>query len=146
MAGMIQKVLSMIVGDESQAIRLRSAKKRNAPMVTERDLLRRESKIGAELFGPVPKGHRREFFCLDESTWIWHEEWKDEKGVDRQATTRYEVHPNGILKVTDGPRYQFIEGEELENLVAATRLYYQRVAREIYHREPQSGTKLAITA
>src|SRR6476659_5190640 len=106
MSKMIQKVLSLIIGDESQANSMSMPKGHAAPKLTERDLLRRESKIGADLFGPIPKGHRREFFCLDESTWIWHEEWKDEKGVERQTTTRYEVHPNGILKVTDGPRYQ----------------------------------------
>jgi hypothetical protein len=136
---MIQKVLSLIVGDDSQTATLRVPKNHAAPKLTERDLLRRESKIGADLFGPVPKGHRREFFCLDESTWIWHEEWKDEKGVERQLTTRYEIHPNGILKVTDGPRYQFIEGEELENLVAATRLYYEQTARQVYARDPQTS-------
>lgn len=144
MSTMFHKVISLIVGDESQANMMRVPKKHTPPKLTERDLLRQESKIGSQLFGPIPKGHRREFFCLDESTWIWHEEWKDEKGVERQATTRYEVHPNGILKVTEGPRYQFIEGEELDNLVAATRLYYEKVAREIYNRDPQTGVKLAV--
>lgn len=143
MSKVFQKVLNLLVGDESQANLMRVPKNHSAPKLTERDLLRRESKIGAELFGPIPKGHRREFFCLDESTWIWHEEWKDEKGVERQSTTRYEVHPNGILKVTDGPRYQFIDGDELDNLVAATRLYYEQAARQIYGRDPQTGTTLA---
>jgi hypothetical protein len=140
---MFQKVLSLIVGDDPQANLMRMPKNHPAPKLTERDLLRQESKIGSGLFGPVPKGHRREFFCLDESTWIWHEEWKDEKGVERQSTVRYEVHPNGILKVMDGPRYQFIEGEELDNLVAATRLYYEQVARQIYNRDPKTGAVLA---
>jgi hypothetical protein len=140
---MFHKVLSLIIGDESQTNILRAPKNHTAPKVTERELLRQESKIGSQLFGPIPKGHRREFFCLDESTWIWHEEWKDEKGVERQSTTRYEVHPNGILKVTEGPRYQFIEGEELNNLVAATRLYYEQVARQIYNRDPKTGAVLA---
>ncbi len=141
---MFHKVLSLIIGDDRQADNFRMPKNYSAPTITERDLLRQESKIGANLFGPIPKGHRREFFCLDESTWIWHEEWKDEKGVERELTTRYEVHPNGILKVTDGPRYQFIEGDELDNLVAATRLYYEQVSRQVYSRDPLSGAKLAI--
>ena len=108
-----------------------------------RNMLKREAAIGGSLFGPIPKDGRREFFCLDDSTWIWHEEWKDEKGVERESTTRYEVHPNGILKVTDGPRYQFIEGEELDNLVAATRLYYEQVSKQIYNRDPLPQTNLA---
>lgn len=137
---LLQKVTSLIVGDDTQ-IR-HDAKKGQPRKLTDRDLLREESRIGATLFGTVPKGHRREFFCLDESTWIWHEEWRDDKGVERQSTTRYEVHPNGILKVTEGPRYTFIEGEELDNLVAATKLYYEKVAREVYHRDPGTGLKL----
>jgi hypothetical protein len=144
MSKMFHKVMSLIVGDDSQSNTMRVPKNHSTPKLTERDLLRQESKIGSELFGPIPKGHRREFFCLDESTWIWHEEWKDEKGVERQSTTRYEVHPNGILKVTDGPRYQFIEGEELDNLVAATRFYYEKVAREIYSRDPQTSPAPAV--
>ena len=113
------------------------------PKLTDRDLLRMESQIGATLFGPIAPGHHREFFCLDESTWIWHEEWKDEKGIDRQSSVRYELHPNGILKVTEGPRYTFIEGDELNNFVEATRIYYERAAREIYKRDPQTGLKFA---
>lgn len=135
----------MIVGDDVHAPLhfKRSLKQSVPPKITDRDLLRLESKIGATLFGPTAKGHRREFFCLDESTWIWHEEWKDEKGVDRQSTVRYEIHPNGILKVTEGPRYAFIEGDELDNFAEATRLYYERAAREIYNRDPQTGARFA---
>lgn len=80
--------------------------------LTRRDLIRMESKIGSQLFGPVPKGHRREFFCLDEHTWIWYEEWSDAKGKRQSITTRYEVHPNNILKVQDNQPYQVVEGEE----------------------------------
>lgn len=140
-----KKVVKMFAGDDVRApFHIKRAPKQVvAPKVTDRDLLRLESKIGATLFGPVAKGHRREFFCLDESTWIWHEEWKDEKGVERQSTVRYELHPNGILKVTEGPRYTFIEGDELDNFVEATRLYYERTAREIYKRDPQTGIKFA---
>lgn len=142
MGTILNKILSLIVGDTTQ---VRTAKKQ--PLVTqkptERDLLRQESKIGAALFGPIPKGRHREFFCLDESTWIWHEEWKDEKGVERQSTIRYEIHPNGILKVSDGPRYQFIEGDELKNFAEATRLYYQRASVEVYRRDPKTGLRFA---
>src|SRR5690606_41310548 len=111
--------------------------------LTGRHLLRQESKIGATLCGPVAKAPRRESFCLDEATWIWHEEWKDEKGVERQSSVRYEIHPEGILKVSDGPRYQFLEGDELHNFAEATRLYYEQTAVQIYNRDPRTGLKLA---
>lgn len=110
--------------------------------LTNRDLIRMESQVGAQLFGPVPKGHRREFFCLDEHTWIWYEEWNDAQNKPQSITTRYEVHPNGILKVQDGQPYQVVEGEELHNLARATRLYREQVMRGIYHRDPVTGQKL----
>ena len=48
-----------------------------------RNLIRHEAKIGGILFGLVPEGGRREFFCLDARTWVWHEEWIDENGQYR---------------------------------------------------------------
>ena len=143
MSKMFTRILSLIVGDSAQTRTAKRPVTNSAPKVTERDLLRQESKIGATLFGPVPKGHHREFFCLDESTWIWHEQWKNEKGVEQQSTVRYEIHQNGILKVSDGPRYQFIEGNELKNFAEATRLYYEKTSIDVYRRNPKTGLKFA---
>lgn len=109
--------------------------------LTERELLTLESEIGAQIFGPVPKGIRREFFCLDENTWIWHEESLDRKNP--QATTiRYEVNERGVLKVQEGARYNYLEGEELKNFTIAVRMYYEQVARRVYQRDPATGNKL----
>lgn len=118
--------------------------KKSRPLrkLSRRELIQLESEIGATLFGPIPKGHHRQFFNLDRTTWIWYEEWTDHLGKKRSSTTRYEVHPNGILKVQEGARYNFIEGQEFDNLVLATRLYYEKVAREIYKRDPQTGQTL----
>lgn len=111
--------------------------------VTHRDLIRMESKIGSTVFGPIPANHRREFFCLDEHTWVWYEEWIDEAtGQRREMTTRYEVHPHGVLKVQDGQPYALVEGEELRNLAIATRMYREQVMRQVYHRDPVTGQKL----
>jgi len=139
----LQKALGLIIGDENAPQPLRMPKKRPLKKLTERELLQLESEIGAKLFGDLPSGYYRQFFCLDERTWIWHEERKNAQGKLEQHTIRYEVHDNGILKVQGGARYSFIEGEELSNLVAATRMYYERVARELYKRDPQSGQKIA---
>lgn len=141
MNALLKKITRLIVGDTHPA--MPKFKPTTEVKLSERDLLRAESAIGGALFGEVPKGRRREFFCLDESTWIWHEEWKDEKGIDRQSTIRYEIHTNGILKVSDGPRYQFIEGDELHNFAEATRLYYEQASRQIYKRDPRTGVKFA---
>ena len=99
--------------------------------ITYRDLIRREAKIGGQLFGPIPKGHHREFFCLDERTWVWHEEWYDINGTLHTKTTRYEVHTNKILKVQNGEFYQ-VDKDEAINLYKATQLYNQRIRTEIY--------------
>lgn len=96
----------------------------------ERTLMRYEAKVGSELFGKVPKGHRRQFFCLDEHTWIWHEEWKDQKGRRQAVTTRYELRPSGVLKVQDGKTYESLSKIEAQNLFHATELYRQRVNKE----------------
>ncbi|MDL2363460.1 MAG: hypothetical protein QFB86_03730 [Patescibacteria group bacterium] len=93
----------------------------------ERSMLRREAAIGGKLFGPLPKGRTRQFFCFDESTWIWHETWKDAKGRGQAITTKYEVRPNGIIKSQDGQPYREISHDEALNLRRAVLLYQQRV-------------------
>jgi hypothetical protein len=93
-----------------------------------RTVLRYEAKIGGQLFGPIPAGHRREFFCLDVHTWIWHEEWDDEQSNHHVVTTRYDVRPTGVLKSQGNQSYQQVNRDELRNLVQAARLYNQRVA------------------
>lgn len=134
----------MVASPQSQADAVRRAAekshkphKRPFSKLTERELIQIESDIGAQLFGAVPKGHRREFFNLDLSTWIWYDEWIDPTTGQRQSTTiRYEVHERGILKVQEAARYVFIEGQELKNFMTAIHLYYERVAREVYHADP----------
>jgi hypothetical protein len=145
MSNVFKKALSLIVGDSTSVPVLTMPKDyRPLKKMSDRELLQLESEIGAKLFGDVPAGHRREFFCLDPKTWIWHESGKNPTtGKIEEQTIRYEVHENGILKVQQGARYSFIEGTELDNLVAATTMYYEQVARHIYKRDPKTGEKLA---
>lgn len=111
--------------------------------LTERDLIRMESAIGAKIFGPVAKGHRREFFCLDETAWIWYEQWVDPKTKKHHSvTTRYELRPNGVLKVQDGQPYQHVRGDELKNLARAIRLYREQVVPMVYGRDHVTGQPL----
>jgi hypothetical protein len=111
----------------------KSAQKQQEKRTEEyRKLIRREAAIGGTLFGPIPSGHRREFFCLDERTWIWHEEWNDVTGAYHHKTTRYDVRPDGILKAQDGQAYQKVSLEEANNLLAAAELYKERVVSDMY--------------
>jgi hypothetical protein len=97
-----------------------------------RVLIRREAKIGGEIFGAIPEGTRREFFCLDEHTWIWHEEWIDENKNRQVRTTRYDVRPTGILKAQNGQSYQQISKSEALRLREAVEVYNQRIRNELY--------------
>jgi len=97
-----------------------------------RELIRKEAKIGGELFGPLRDGARREFFCLNRDTWVWHEEWIDEQNRHHAITTRYDVRPNGIMKAQDGQPYHYISRDEAKNFYKAVQLYNQRVQNELY--------------
>jgi hypothetical protein len=98
---------------------------------TRRSILHHLAKIGGQVFGPVPANTRREFFCLDRNTWVWHEEWVDENGQDRAMTTRYDVRPTGVLKSQGNNSYQRLTRAEEENFRAAVRIYYERASREL---------------
>ena len=142
MNSLVKKALNLLVGDEASFDLLRIPKNRPLKPLTERELLKLESEVGSKLFGPIPHGHRREFFCLDEKTWIWHEEWIGSGRKLETSTIRYEVNEHGVLKVEEGARYSYLEGEELQNFALAVRLYYEQVAREVYKRDPATGQKL----
>lgn len=132
---LISRALELITGAPAGT-------KRPLNKLTERQLIELENEIGRELFGPIPAGHRRDFFCLDERTWVWHEEWKDVDNKTQVSTTRYEVQPGGILKVQSGRVYKYIESEELRNLAIAVRMYYEQIMRRIYKLDPYTGQPL----
>lgn len=97
-----------------------------------RGLIRHEAKIGGQLFGLVAPGGRREFFCLDENTWVWHEEWVDSSSQRQIKTTRYDVRPTGILKAQDGQQYQRVSLDEARRLNQAAQAYKDKVFNELY--------------
>ena len=98
-----------------------------------RKLIHREAFMGGHLFGKLPPTVRREFFCLDEHTWVWHEEWTDQNSQRHIMTTRYDVRPTGILKSQNNSHYQRVTPEETSRLLQAARLYLDKARREIYH-------------
>lgn len=149
MTSVLKKAVQLLTGSgiepgSSLSVSKKELKKRPLKGLSERDLIRLESEIGSELFGPIPAGHERSFFNLDERTWIWYEQWKDkDSGKTMSATTRYEIQDNGILKIQEGARYNFLDGQELANFMVAIQMYYERVTREVYKRDPATGKKLA---
>jgi hypothetical protein len=114
---MLRKLLSVLLPRDEAEARARAY----------REAIREEAKIGGSLFGPVPEGSRREFFCLDEHTWVWHEEWTDANGLRQTRTTRYDVRPQGILKAQDGQPYQRLSSQEASHLLQAAARYNQLI-------------------
>lgn len=99
--------------------------------LTEADLINAESALGATLFGPVPKGHRREFFRFKHNVWIFHESWM-EGSEKRESTITYEVRENGVYKLPLGGEYIKIKGRELENFCKATAEYLKLIKTKLY--------------
>ena len=119
---MINRLLNTIVGDRRA--------RRNADLY--RDLIRHEAKLGGQIFaGDIPAGTRREFFCLDPHTWVWHEEWINNKGQRQVQTTRYDIRPSGVVKSQNG-HYSEVSPDELRRLMAAAQKYLKQVDSQMY--------------
>jgi hypothetical protein len=84
------------------------------------------------VFGAVPAGHRREFFCHTPTEWFWHEEWTDEYGMAKRQTVQYLVSGGQVLKKQAGQMNKALLGAELLNFTRAARKYLREVKREIY--------------
>jgi len=112
-------------------------------VLTEQQLKAKESEIGGKIFGPIKPNERREFFNDNQRSWFFHQEITDSAGIIKSVTLHYEIHPNGILRVSsiEGVRNEFIKGQELDNFISATEIYYGRVMREIYGIEPTDAKK-----
>lgn len=139
MKDIFAKAFKLLISNGEPLPVIKLSKKRPFKELTERELIQLESQIGAKLFGPVAAGNRREFFNENPSNWIWYEEWTGKDRKKHSTTTRYEVHAEGILKVSEGEPYYFIDGKELENLSMAVQMYHERVMRDIYKRDPSTG-------
>lgn len=137
----LKKAMKLVFADGTDEPILHLNKK-NRPLekLTERELIQLESQIGVTIFGAMPPHvTRREFFNLDESTWIWHEEITKQDGKTEELTTRYEVQPKGVLKVQPNYHYSYLDGVELQNFVLAAKEYYERIARQLYHRNSDTS-------
>ena len=97
------------------------------PQQIEQDFIRRESRVGRSIFGNAPYGVKRDFFCLDAETWIWHEE--NEKCT---KTTKYKIKSTEIIKSVNSGQYERVSLKEAKRFVAATRIYSKRINKEIY--------------
>lgn len=113
--------------------------RRPSVRMTRADLINAESKLGSTIFGPIPEGHRREFFHDQKNIWIWHEDWYDGQRNPHQMTVRYEVRTSGIYKKVSTGKYFKLEGEELENFRKATHAYLYVIRKNLYNRTPATS-------
>lgn len=142
MASILKKAARLVFADDASPLLKLRRKDRPLKQLTERELIQLESQIGATIFGELPSHvTRREFFNLDEDTWMWHEEITHPDGRVEELTTRYEVQERGILKIQPNYQYSYLDGVELQNFVLAVKEYYERVAREVYGRDPRTGQR-----
>lgn len=96
------------------------------------DLINVESSLGRTIFGPIPDGHRREFFLSRKNVWIWYESFVNNIGEMEEMTVRYEVRPTGVYKRAGAGKYAKIEGQELDNFRHAAKEYLNLVKTNLY--------------
>lgn len=116
---------------------------RSSVRVTRADLINAESKLGSTIFGPIPAGHRREFFHDQQNVWIWHEDWQDGHHNTHQMTVRYEVRTSGVYKKVSTGKYFKLEGDELDNFRRATHAYLYVIKQHLYNQAKISPTSAA---
>ena len=99
--------------------------------LTEDDLINAESKLGGTLFGPIPAGHRREFFRYRHNVWVYHESWV-QAGRKMESTITNKVRENGVFKCPLGGEYVKITDAELANFRKATTEYLKLIKKNLY--------------
>ncbi len=107
--------------------------KKHARRFSRTELINAESSLGRTLFGPIPAGHRREFFHDRGNVWIWHESWIETSRQSHQVTIRYEVRPTGVYKKLAAGNYVELVGNELENFRYAAHAYLHLIKHNLYH-------------
>ena len=96
------------------------------------DLKEHEAEIGGKLFGPVPAGVKRVFYCQDDTTWVWREEWTDKNGQKKNTTIRYEFRPDSVVKVLNNGKYQLLSKNEAARFFQAIKAFERNVRSELY--------------
>ncbi|MBI4100912.1 hypothetical protein HY441_00360 [Candidatus Microgenomates bacterium] len=95
-------------------------------------LMQQEMAIGSQLFGPIPQNRERQFYYLNNQTWVWNETVADGSGRKVTTTTQYQVLPDQIVKSQGGQTLSLTDAAEINNLFEAASWYYDLVAKRVY--------------
>ena len=135
--GFVGSVAKAILGRELSSYRLEP--------LTEDILKQEESVVGSSLFPISRKGEHITFFNDTTESWFFNQTIVDENNNVYKVTFHYEVHHNGILKISSNSNTpnQFISGQELDNFALAVKGYHVGVMNQIYNQDYFSGNKVA---
>jgi hypothetical protein len=98
------------------------------------ELLAQEAEIGGAIFGAAQADEDRKFYCLDERTWVYQNTYRDlADGKEKTMVIRYELHPNGVMKIVNSKNHSMVDEEEAERLTKAIKLYYKYVMEKVYN-------------
>lgn len=86
-------------------------------------ILKHEAKLGAAIFKKTEDEVKREFYCLNETTWVWRQ------GAE---IVFYKVNPTSIYKSNDGLSYRLAGRKEAKRLYDAARAYRHIVKAQVY--------------
>lgn len=114
--------------------------------LAEKGVKKEESAIGASIFGNQKPNERIEFFNDNRASWFFYQSITDASGnIIAEQTFHYEVLPEGIMRISNGVgmNCKFIEGQELDNFMSATEIYYDRVMNQLYNYNSDSSKKAA---
>jgi len=96
--------------------------------------------IGCQIFQADPNYVIEAFFNDDPNNWYFKRTFQSYTGQTIEDTLHFEVMDRGVLKISSQPEIanQFIIGEELENFLAASEIYRNKVMSEIYQTPTQN--------
>ena len=96
-------------------------------------LIKQEAQLGGLLFGKVEKGAQREFFCWDESNWIWYDKWYDQEAQIKEVSIRYKIVGGKIYKqYFNSDKWYRLDAAESQHLFEMIQAYKDYVLTSLY--------------
>ncbi|MCY3804363.1 MAG: hypothetical protein OXF85_00585 [Candidatus Saccharibacteria bacterium] len=96
-------------------------------------LIKQEAQLGGLLFGVIEKGAQREFFCWDETNWIWYDKWYDQNCQLKEVAIRYKILDSKIYKqYFNSDKWYKLDVAESQHLLEMIQAYRDYVLTSLY--------------